>query len=75
MTKKEILDAFDNVISQLAEALDKQTALNPYLKIQAKLEAYGDARNLINNALPDEEPADAKDVDEAVKPTKTTTKK
>lgn len=84
MTKKEILAAFDNVITQLGEALDKQTSLNPYLKIQARIEAYTDARNLISNALPDEDgddtvPADAEPVSEAavsevVKPTKSTKK-
>lgn len=55
MTKQEILNSFDSVISALMEALDKQTTLTAYVKIEAKIEAYRDAANLINNALADEE--------------------
>lgn len=55
MTKQEILNSFDGVISALTEALDKQTSLTAYVKVEAKIEAYKDAANLINNALADEE--------------------
>lgn len=53
MKKEEILNAFQQVIDQLSRALEAQTGLVPYVKIEAKIEAYTDALKLLSENLED----------------------